>query len=508
MSLQEHTRNDKVQLLGWLDEKEKRRARDDLLTYVRRTMPSYRVAPFHREVAEALMAVEKGEIRRLMIVAPPRHGKTQLVSKRFPIWYLGRNPTREIIHASYGGSLAEDAGRELRNLTYSDAHRDVFPEMILATDSKAVNKWHTTQGGVYIAAGVGGPITGRGFNLGIVDDAVKGHEEAESELMREKIWDWWRSDFFSRRMIPNSIVLINTRWHDEDLTGRLIRSMDDGSGEQWKMLHYPAISEDGEALCPHLMPIEELEVTRRASGPRIWQSLYQGNPTPEEGTYFLAEWFWEYDKRPENLRIYGASDYAVTQDGGDYTVHVVIGVDPNGIVYILDLWRKQTTSDVWADALIDLMERWEPIIWAEESGQIEKGVGPFLTKRMLERKVHCARRQWTSAVDKAVRARSFQARMAMGGGMVRLPRGAAWYPELKSEMLKFPLGKNDDQVDALSLIGRMLAGLAHAAVPKPPHETRALGVVVNPGQVGDGGYKPMTFSDLLRENKRNKRRRH
>ena len=189
-------------------------------------------------------------------------------------------------------------------------------------------------------------------------------------------------------------------------------------------------------------------------------------------------------------------------------MHVVIGVDPVGTIYVLDLWREQTTSDVWVEAAIDLMKQWEPLYWGEEAGQIEKGVGPFLLKRMREREVYCARRQFTSSVDKPTRARPFQARMAMGGGMVRWPASAPWYPTAKSELLKFPLGKNDDIVDALSLIGRMLAGLVPADIPHVPPDVRALGVQVDPNSATGqgGGHVPMTWEDMMRERKRNKRR--
>ena len=161
-------------LTGLITERRARLARADLIAYVKHTTPQYKVYEFHRQVADALMAVERGEIRRLMISAPPRHGKTQLVSKRFPLWYLGRNPNTQIIHCGYGGTIAEEAGRELRNLTYNDSHIDVFPNCTLLGDSTAVNKWHTTNGGVYIATGIGGAITGRGFHLGIIDGPGQG----------------------------------------------------------------------------------------------------------------------------------------------------------------------------------------------------------------------------------------------------------------------------------------------------------------------------------------------
>ena len=444
----------------------------DLITYTQHTTPAYIAHKFHRDVADALMAVERGEIRRLMISAPPRHGKTQLVSKRFPLWYLGRNPDKQIIHCGYGGTIAEDAGRELRNLTYNPAHRDVFPDCYLMGDSKAVNKWHTTNGGVYVAAGVGGPITGRGFHLGIIDDPVKGREEAGSEVIQRKTWAWYKSDFFTRRMKGNAIVAIGTRWHENDLFGHLLE--ENIAGEEWTHLRFPALDENDNALCPELIPKAELEISR-ALDPREWQALYQGDPTPETGTYFEAGWLKDGFTPPPPMRFYGASDYAVTEDGGDYTVHVVVGVDPHDNLWLMDLWRGQTTPDKWIEPLIAMMARWEPLAWLEEKGQIEKSVGPFLFRRMTETKTYCRRIPLTSSVDKPTRARSLQARMSQLG--LYIPVGAVWAGEVRSELMKFPQGKNDDIVDALSLIGRGLAGLQSGTLGKEPDKKQPYGAL-------------------------------
>ena len=190
-----------------------------------------------------------------------------------------------------------------------------------------------------------------------------------------------------------------------------------------------------------------------------------GDPTPESGTYFMREWFQYADPPPRpHMRIYAASDYATKHGEGDYTTHVIVGVTPEDDIHILDVWRRQAESDTWIEVAVGMMERYEPIVWAEESGQIEKSVGSFLRKQMLERKVYCRRQQFPSAADKATRARSIQGRWAMR--KVYFPRTRPdWLPELEAELLKFPLGANDDQVDALSLIGRMVAGLHPGKVP-------------------------------------------
>lgn len=510
-------------------EKQRRLARTNLIAYTQYVKPNYIVEDFHRRVAEALMAVERGELRRLMITAPPRHGKTELVSKTFPLWYLGRqalrgSPPRHVMHCGYGGTITDDAGEALRNLAKNELHQDIFPDIRIAVDAGARNRWHTDRGDIYIAAGVGGPITGRGFTLGIIDDAVKGHEDADSEVMQEKTWRWYLSDFFSRREMPNAIVCIGTRWNEADLMGNLIRRMDEG-GDQWHHIHFAALSDKDEPLCPSRMSAEELRLTRAESGDRIWQALYQGNPTPDEGLFFKAEWFWEYDDndlmfesserdahgepimKARAMRYYGASDYAVSDGEGDYTVHVVVGVDQMDHIYLVDLWREQATSDVWVERMLDMAEQWEPIGWAEEKGQIEKGVGPFISKRQQERRIFFSRHGFTSAADKRTRAQTIRARMSMG--MVRFPRNAPWYPTLKSEMLKFDAGKNDDQVDALSLIGRMLAGMAKGRVPAVPGPAAVVGI-----QTDDSGHmqvpvgmRPATLDELWANEERRKSRK-
>lgn len=434
-------------------ELEARQARQSLLAFTEFTNPLYRRAGHHEKIAEKLEAVERGEIDRLMIFMPPRHGKSELASKRFPAWCLGRDPKRQIIAASYNSDLANDFGRNVRNLVAEPEFSQVFPGVTLAADSQAANRMNTNHGGAYVAAGVGTAVTGRGAHIALIDDPFKDREEADSERRRELVWDWYRSTLYTRLMPGGAIVLIQTRWHEDDLAGRLLEQ----EADQWEVLELPAINADNQALWPEWYPIEALQRIRDTVGPREWSALYQQRPQPDEGTFFKREWFDEKEP-PSSVRYYGTSDYAVTDGGGDYTVHAVWAIDPNGDVYRVARWRGQTAADEWIERKLDLIAQYRPLCWFGEGGVIQKAVEPMLKRRMRERNVHC-RLEWLPSVhDKPTRARSFQAMAATG--RVHFEKGADL-----SEFLVFPAGKHDDEVDTASLIGRAI-DQAHPAILK------------------------------------------
>jgi predicted phage terminase large subunit-like protein len=420
-------------------------------------------ARHHRLLIEKFEAVERGDIPRLMIMMPPGSAKSTYGSILFPPWYLGRNPKRSVIGASHAGELAERFGRRVRNLVGSSEFRRVFGYG-LSGDNAAAGRWETERGGEYYAVGVDASVTGRRADLGIIDDPVKGRAEADSPSIRQRTIDWYKADFWPRLKPGGRIILITTRWHESDLAGWLLAEQEVG-GEQWEVLSLPAEAglndplgrAPGELLWPEWFTEAMFREAKRDV--RNWSALYQQEPTPDSGNYFQAEWVRWYDEMPDirTMQTYGASDYAVTSLGGDYTVHGVIGVDPADNIYVLDWWRQQTTSDAWIEAFLDLMEQWSPLMWAEEQGQILKSVGPFIQKRQMERRVYGYRKAYISSHDKETRAQAIRARMAMG--KVYFPKRAAWATDLVSEMLRFPAGKNDDQVDVLSLVGRMLATL-------------------------------------------------
>ena len=261
-------------------------------------------------------------------------------------------------------------------------------------------------------------------------------------------------------MPGGAIIVINTRWHDDDLSGKLLAEQDNG-GDKWDLLSLPAVDCNGFPLWPAWYPLERLDQIKAVLPARDWNALYQQNPIPDEGDYFKADWFGEYTELPKNLRMYGASDYAVTDGDGDFTEHGVIGVDGSNNVYVADWWFGQTTSDVWIDAKCDLIIKHSPHCWFGEAGPIRRAIEPFLMRRMQEREAYC-RIEWLASInDKPTRARPIQALASMG--KVFLPKKAIWKDRLLMQLLRFPAAKYDDAVDVMSLFGR---GMEFIRAPK------------------------------------------
>jgi hypothetical protein len=441
----------------------RRRARASLLEFTRYTKPDFNPGTHHGTIASALERVERGECRRLMIFAPPRHTKSELASRRFPAWYLGRHPNRQLITSTYASEFAQDFGRDVREIVQDDTYRRLF-DMSLAADSTSRGRWHTDRGGVYFAVGVGGPITGRGAHLALIDDPVKNRQDAESETIRESVWHWYTSTLRTRLMPGGAIVLICTRWHEDDLAGRLLEAQKHG-GEQWEVVSLPAIRhEDGEdkALWPEWYPIEELHQIKGAIGPRDWLSLYQQTPTVESGTYFKREWMQRYTDLPEHMTVYMSGDFAVTDGGGDFTEIGVWGVDTAGRVFMLDWWHGQTSADVWVKAMVSLAEQWKPIWFIGETGPIRRAVEPILREEM-ESQRHYFATEWLSGGDKAANARPFQALCSMR--KVHFPATDKG-ERVIDQLLRFPAGKHDDAVDACGLFGRFIDKTWKAVAPK------------------------------------------
>jgi len=459
-------------------------AKDDLLSFARLMMPKqdahedpdqseYQTARHHRVIAAALEEVEQGRIKRLIINCPPRHGKSQLASRMFPAWFIGKNPEKSVITATYNESFSWDFGRDIRGIMQDSIYSQIF-DVQLKTGAAAVDRLETTQGGKVFLAGVGGSLTGRGASLICLDDPIKSREDADSPTKREKLWNWYNQVLKTRLMTATgAIVIIQTRWHEDDLVGRITDPMNScysaAEAKKWRIIDLPALAKDkdvlgrkeGEALWPERFPVDYLHELREADS-RGFQALYQGSPTPEKGNFFDGDRIRIYSRptdRPPNdsLRFYIASDHAVSlKQDRDKTCLLPVGVDEHENIWIMDdvVWGRYAT-DVIVEKMIDLAAKYKPLYWWAERGHISKSIGPFLNKRRMERNVFFTLDEIVPVMDKMSRAQSMRARVSMG--KVYFPSYAPWYQEARDQLLKFPHGAHDDLVDAMSYIGLGLA---------------------------------------------------
>ena len=415
-------------------------------------------AKHHELLISKLQDVADGKTKRLMVFMPPGGAKSYYANVMMSSWYVGRHPGKKLITSSYTQEVADKWGRRVRGIVRGERYNELF-NAELSQDSQAAGRWALSNESEYYAVGVGGSVTSFRADLAIMDDPVKGREEAESETVRRKLIEWYKSDFWTRLKPGAAVVLIMTRWHEEDIAGWLLDEAEHG-GEKWEVLSLPMEAEENDALGREVGEIlwkewftpEMVAIAKRDA--RTWTSLYQQRPSPEAGDFFKREWIKWYDEKPEYLKMYGASDYAVSDGKGDYTVHGVIGVDKDDNIYLLDWWRGQTDSMVWVEMLMDFMAAHKPLQWAEESGVIAKSMGGLIEKRQKETKNYCYRMNLASVGDKSTRAQGIRGRMA--AGKVFFPKDAHWTTDLINEMMSFPNAKNDDQVDVLGMFGRML----------------------------------------------------
>lgn len=438
----------------------------------------FQPAKHHDLMIERLEALDNGtaEKRKVMFFLPPGSAKSTYSSKLFPPKFLVK-PNRSILACSCSYTLAEQFGRYSRNLV-KDHSSELGYE--LKQDSQSAGEWETTNGGLYFCAGVGAGIAGHRADLGLIDDPVGSQEDADSKLARDKQYAWYRNDFVPRLKPGAAQVLIMTRRHEEDLAGRLLAE----EGEEWDVVKVPMIagSDDplgrspGERLWPEWFTNEMLNDAKK--NPQTFASLYQQEPSPEEGDVFKKDWLIPYTiddllRVQSELRIYCASDHAVsTAQDADLTCLLAGGVDADGVLWILpDVWWQRASSDQTVTAMLEMARRRHPIIWWAEKGHISKSIGPFLRKRMVEANVHVRIDEVNPARDKQTRAQAIAGRMSMG--MVRFPKFATnWWPQAEHELLSFPHGKHDDFVDALAHLGRGLEFMTGNQRPAPEPERR------------------------------------
>lgn len=418
-----------------------------------------------------LEAVERGEVERLMVLMPPGSAKSTYASVLFPPWFMGRNEAMSVLGVSNTTELSERFSRRVRSIVSTQEFANVFTDNGLSEETAAAGNWETKKGGEFFAAGMGSAIAGRRADLGLIDDPIKTRQEADSDRVRQTHWDWYINDFLTRLKPGGRQILIQTRWHEDDLGGRILER----EAHRWKVVKIPMMAGPndplgralGERLWPEWFTQDMIDTAKMDA--RAWNALYQQEPVPDEGDYFRRADFGEYGAPPEGLRIYGASDYAVTEGGGDFTEHGIFGIDQNGNPYVLDWWRGQTGSDVWIESQLELILRWKPLLWFGESGAIRRAIEPFLMRRMTERQAYC-RIEWLPSIsDKVTRARAIQALASVK--TVMWPKQSSWKREVEKQLLQFPSGKYDDAVDVFSLIGR---GLEHVQPARKPQKSGAV----------------------------------
>lgn len=448
-------------------------ARRRLLPFIEKFHTDYNAGWVHKDICRRLEKfsrdVAEQKSPRLMLFMPPRHGKSTIASVGFPAWHLGRNPEHEFISCSYSGSLAMNFSRKVRQILREPAYKPLFKTRLDA-DSQSAEAWMTTSGGGFVAAGVGGGITGKGAHVLVIDDPVKNREDAESQNNRDATWDWYTSTAYTRLAPGGGVLVILTRWHDDDLAGRLLKAAAQG-GDEWEVVRYPAVAEEdeefrkaGEALHPARYDLTALRRIEKAVGPRDWSALFQQNPVADDGQYFTRSMVKYYSLDEVNLKemkFYCAWDLAIGKnDRNDYSVGAVVGINEQDDMYICDVVRGRWDGFELVERILDLYEQWKPSIVGIERGHIEMAIGPFLEKRVRERGLYEAyfKDLKVGRRDKEARARAIQGRMQQG--KVYFPREASFTSPLIAEMLRFPNGMHDDQVDALSWIGLMMAEFA------------------------------------------------
>jgi hypothetical protein len=308
----------------------------------------YTFAPFHETIIAELQEVHERREKRLLLAAPPRHGKSKLCAILFPSFTVGVRPGSRIIIAAYSQELAREHLREVRSVLLCQAFREVFPDSVLAEDGQAADLLRTTLGGSCRATGAGGTLTGLGADLLVLDDLIKGYDEAASELMRASLWAWFSTSARTRLSPAGAIVAIGTRWHHDDVLGRLIKASEDNTGETWRHLVFAAIGSEGQALWPERFPIEALASLKATLGQTQWQALFQGFPSPVGGGFLRAAWVTEYSPKnfaESDLLTLICTDFALSDAAGDWSVIAVVSINPAGEIFLRHMWRERVTMD-------------------------------------------------------------------------------------------------------------------------------------------------------------------
>lgn len=422
-------------------------------------------ANHHQQIEEALLRVERGEINLLLINIFPRAGKTQLAVIDWVARCLAKNPRARFIHLSYSDDLALDNSAKCRELVQSSEFQSLWP-IQLKDDADSKKKWYTEQGGGMYATAAGGAVTGFGagileqpndglfYGAIIIDDPLK-VDDAGNEKARNAVNQRLNTTIKSRRNSRKTpIVIIMQRLDDDDMSGFVRRGE---MGEKFEELILPAMV-NGESIWPYKHTTAELLAIKRADT-ATFMAQYMQDPTPEDGSFFKKEWFegkrFRLGEEPTRLVKYGAGDYAVTADGGDWTEQAVGGFDIKDHLWILDWHEAQATLDKSIDTMIQMFLDHDPMLWAAESGVIRRAMEPFVLKEQKRRRAFFKLVWLAASKGKASNAKAFQALCSQG--MVHIPYGE-WGDDLIAQLLKFTGNddKRDDKVDVCGIFGRLL----------------------------------------------------
>lgn len=445
-----------------LDEDFSRRlCRVDLAAYAER-MLHFKLGEWQKILCRKLQqfteAVERREGPRLLVDAPSQHGKSCLVSRSWQAWMLGRHPEWPLILASYAQDLAASHGRWVRNTLASPSHHAIFPECRLSADSTAHDLFRTTRGGQFLARGIEGGVTGQPCAVFTVDDGLKDRQQADSLVSRDTLWNWYHPVATTRLGPGGGIVVTATRWHLDDLSGRLIEAEKSGA-DVFDKLHFPAISETDEGwrgigmpLFPERYSLREL-LRKRANMPtRDWLSIYQGRPVGEEGNLFKPGLIVELDKFPPLPRNYQAWDLALTSEEvgrGDYSAGSCMGVDSARRYCLAEVMRGRWGPEDAAKQIVTFATKWKPGCIFIEGGMTYQAVYPWIQREMQRTGQYFDIRQVSPRKDKV--AKSFTARGIVNSGNLYVPRGAGWLKDFTEEMAPFPANKGSpDQIDSFS----------------------------------------------------------
>lgn len=431
-------------------------ARRSILAFTLYTFPAYVISKHNILISQYIDRWVSGEIQNLMIFTPPRHGKTELVSRRLVAYLAGKCPGDAILPTSYAGDLAAKNSRHAKAIIESQEYKALFPEVEFSGSKNTVEEWETTQGTEFKCAGVGGGITGRGFRWGIIDDPVKDRKEAESKTVRDSIWDWWTSTFFSR-INPDGgqILLIMTPWHKDDLAGRLIKQNREGAGIPWTILKLPAVAKKndpfrmpGEALWPTKFPLHRLQKIKETIGIYDWSALWMCDPVPPEGQKIRRDWFEVVDEAPEDCEWVRFYDLAVSiKTSADHVASFALG-RRGGLYYLKNMifgrWEwPQTRKIIISNAKID---GYDCVIGIETGGQQE---GFLQDLKSDERLADYIIKGVSPDADKLTRALPWIAKAE--AGKVKLVNGK-WIPTFLDIAEDFTGHDDaiDDPIDAVS----------------------------------------------------------